>query len=684
MKTPPFLLAAALLVWASSAHTAWLAAPLALALELSRWRQVRWDLGTAALDRLWNLCVGMLLLHGLYLVASDDQGLGLGAWMSTGTPPTLTGNRATETLRQALLFLPLWVAPMILAQTWGRMGPLPVSTFSWYLRLRRNRWTNTGEAEERWDISWPYFAITVVGACAAEPTPLRLDALVLLVGWALWTRRSHAFPAWAWAGTYLTAVGLAALLHAGLRPVEAWLNEVESNWLNRWFERQPGAAESHTTLGMVGRRKNSGRIAFRLQTPPGAVLPTLLWETVHDTYRGTVWKNEAGPTFTPVSGGEVDGTYPFASAAGREAFFHLWLPPGSRSIVPQPFGLRRLEEVHATGLESNALGVLRANDWKFGAVPVFYGRAPTVHAPPTPKDLSVPDAELPVLSQVANELGLTAPLAPAQKLALLGRYFSGNFAYSLYQSRAAVATTTRSTLEAFLLRTHSGHCEYFATATTLLLRQAGIPARYVVGWAVPSPVADGLWTLVRDRHAHAWTLAFIDGRWCEVDNTPASWNEAENQRRSAWESVTDGWSRLVFEWGRLRLWGAGGRTGILLIAGLLLVGLLIQWLRANGGRRSAARTAPTTTPTWPGLDSEFYAIVRALERTAGERAPGETLRDWLPRVHRPGNTPAAPEMVGELSTLLALHYRLRFDPASLTPTERHQLRQQAEAWLRSR
>ena len=58
----------------------------------------------------------------------------------------------------------------------------------------------------------------------------------------------------------------------------------------------------------------------------------------------------------------------------------------------------------------------------------------------------------------------------------------------------------------FLLRTRSGHCEYFATATVLLLRQLGIPARYAVGYAVHE--ATGRKYVVRQRDAHAWCLVW--------------------------------------------------------------------------------------------------------------------------------------------------------------------------------
>src|SRR5207249_3040210 len=44
---------------------------------------------------------------------------------------------------------------------------------------------------------------------------------------------------------------------------------------------------------------------------------------------------------------------------------------------------------------------------------------------------------------------------------------------------------------------------------------------------------------------------------------------------------------------------------------------------------------------------------------------------WIERIH-----------ATELAPILDLHYRYRFDPAGLSPTERAELRAQADAWLR--
>lgn len=72
----------------------------------------------------------------------------------------------------------------------------------------------------------------------------------------------------------------------------------------------------------------------------------------------------------------------------------------------------------------------------------------------------------------------------------------------------------------FLTESHQGYCVHFATATVLLLRSAGIPARYVTGYAVDGPA--GQWNKVTQDDAHAWVEVYADGGgWVPVDPTPA-------------------------------------------------------------------------------------------------------------------------------------------------------------------
>ena len=78
-------------------------------------------------------------------------------------------------------------------------------------------------------------------------------------------------------------------------------------------------------------------------------------------------------------------------------------------------------------------------------------------------------------------------------------------------------------LENFLFDERRGHCDFYATAAALLLRQAGVPTRIAYGFATreadPTP---GLITL-RDRHAHAWTEILLKRYgWTICDFTPSA------------------------------------------------------------------------------------------------------------------------------------------------------------------
>jgi transglutaminase-like putative cysteine protease len=73
----------------------------------------------------------------------------------------------------------------------------------------------------------------------------------------------------------------------------------------------------------------------------------------------------------------------------------------------------------------------------------------------------------------------------------------------------------------FLFVRRKGHCEYFASAMTVMLRTLGVPARLATGFqsGVYNPITD-LW-LIRASDAHSWVEAWIPGHgWTTFDPTP--------------------------------------------------------------------------------------------------------------------------------------------------------------------
>lgn len=72
----------------------------------------------------------------------------------------------------------------------------------------------------------------------------------------------------------------------------------------------------------------------------------------------------------------------------------------------------------------------------------------------------------------------------------------------------------------FLNESKQGYCMHYATAAALLLRTAGIPARYVSGYVVNVPWRSS-GTEVTDYSAHAWVEVYLDNvGWYPLEVTP--------------------------------------------------------------------------------------------------------------------------------------------------------------------
>ena len=102
--------------------------------------------------------------------------------------------------------------------------------------------------------------------------------------------------------------------------------------------------------------------------------------------------------------------------------------------------------------------------------------------------------------------------------AALQRLGDGSFVYTLQPG----VIDTAHTADDFWFNRQQGFCEHIASAFTVLMRAAGIPARIVTGYqgGERNPV-DGLWT-VRQSDAHAWSEVWLPEQgWMRVDPTAA-------------------------------------------------------------------------------------------------------------------------------------------------------------------
>lgn len=253
--------------------------------------------------------------------------------------------------------------------------------------------------------------------------------------------------------------------------------------------------------------------------------------------------------------------------------------------------------------------------------------------------------------------------------AALALFRDGGFRYSL-----AAPPLGRDAMDDFLFGTREGFCEHYASAFTVLMRAAGVPARVVTGYQGGFWNRMGEYLLVRRSDAHAWSEVWLAGRgWVRVDPTAAvrpervslgaaaaagdqlGWSHAGwlQGLRDRWDIVNRWWNQGVIGFDALRQRGllapfgvrdADARTlGLLLaVASAACAGLGLAWALWRRGPRDPVLAA------WRRLESR-------LARRGLARRRGEGPQHYLRRAAR-----ALPAQRQELEELMRCYLELRY------------------------
>lgn len=150
---------------------------------------------------------------------------------------------------------------------------------------------------------------------------------------------------------------------------------------------------------------------------------------------------------------------------------------------------------------------------------------------------------------------------PYDKALSIKLYLLENFKYTRTLDKASV----NSPLEDFLFVKKEGHCEYFATAMVILLREVGVPARIVNGFVGGEWNPHGEFYLVRESDAHSWAEVYFPSYgWVIFDATPEA--ESSFHDASPWfvlsyiDYIKFRWQRYVIDFNQ--------RDQIKLLAGI--------------------------------------------------------------------------------------------------------------------
>lgn len=448
----------------------------------------------------------------------------------------------------------------------------------------------------------------------------------------------------------------------------------------------PGFSDT-ITLGGVTSVKAGRRVAARVEFPmlaPG-IDPTTLYlkGAVYPRFDGSRWtRREERQADIPRS-----GTFYFTAPA----------PPGkplsTAEIFLEPAGHTTLFVYgNPVTLEGNLgpLWVDPSGSYRFRN-PVYSGVRYRVRftEPESARPRSSPprgDESLEIPAGLEEVRNLSARIAGGtgtdrEKAERFLRYFRSGYRYTL--------SDPADSMKDFLFVRKAGFCEHYATGMVLLLRSAGIPARVAAGYLGGEWSDPGNYLIVRQSDAHAWTEAWIDGRWVTLDATPPAdgispfsartgtiglyldwarqrWNKyvVNYSLRMQAEAVSRGWRavrrtrwnlRDLFRGARLPRRELAALAGLFAGFAALLAWVLTNRLRPNG---RTGRISPKKLPL------PYARLLRTLAAKGFRRSPGRTMEEMVRRA-----VTGTPALEDTARRFLRLYHLDRFGPAPLPGEE---------------
>jgi protein-glutamine gamma-glutamyltransferase len=486
--------------------------------------------------------------------------------------------------------------------------------------------------------------------------------------------------------------------------------------------------KSLTQIGNTGALEPSDTILFRVSPNTNLgknrrepTFPLYIREAAYNQYNTGAWEAVQPQNSTP-SSRPAQQRWVFGSQTPNtvsvKILTRLQRPEETLKL---PIGVSEIDRLSVDSMQINQYGTVSVQG-KPGEIAYTVEFDPTQpsDSAPTQLDLAIPQAEQLTLQKVIASLKLKGK-SGQEAVQSVSAFFNQNFRYSLVLPAPQKNTTP---LSAFLLKHRSGHCEYFASATSLLLRSAGIPTRYVVGYSVHEYSPSEQQYIVRNSNAHAWVMAYVNGSWMTIDTTPASrllpsqnsesdstGNSSQNSEvaktqagtesanvniekaksqdgfakaiKSFSEKVSQTWSTITSDFSKRPdtiLWASA-----IIFLGLVIIfcSIFFLWraVRKKRTRRSKwlkrSGLQAQKIPITDGLDSEFYLIENRLTEWGLERKSSETVRQWILRLKQ--KLPAS--QMSNLNQIIDLHYCYRFDPQGIEQEDRTKLRSMIQSWL---
>ncbi|HLP90754.1 MAG TPA: transglutaminase-like domain-containing protein [Nostocaceae cyanobacterium] len=657
MKPSLILLIASVIFWGWQTGILIFSLPIALILLGSQFLNLRWDLSKTDFKRIAYFCLISLVTLTIYL---------------------LLINRSLYFIYTLFQWLPIVFFPLIAAQIYSINENIDILT----LFLKSNNLTTTDkETHFYFNFTYPYFILCIFSASASNIRDISFYlGMFVLSSLAFWFLRPKRYSSIIWLCLILIAGSIGFIGHIGLHQLHLKFETQFITLFTNANGQETDSLNKRTSIGEIGLLKQSNDIIFRVASENKQTFPLLLREATYNIYKSANWL-ATNPNFTLVQPDHNQTTWFLGNQLQNSSEIIIAATlSGDQSLLRLPDGTFQIDDLPVKKMEKNQYGTIKVlGDIKPVTYKIQFNPNLSLDSPPTEEDLQIANQEKSAINQIINNLDLQRK-SPPEILKELDKFFQQNFTYSLQLTGKDKSITPLST---FLLKTRSGHCEYFATATTLLLRAVGIPTRYAVGYSVHEFNKLENQYVVRSRHAHAWTMVYLNGKWQAFDTTPADWTSIENAAVSPLSFISDLWSLLGFKISEsLRYIIASDSLKYSL---LLILPIIFIFIRRVGGKKVVRRLSKKEILTKSvdkfhaiGIDSEFYLIEKKLNDLGFFRHPSESLKNWIERLKE--EVPTL-NILNDLTVVIDLHYRYRFDPAGIQETDRIKLKSSIQVWL---
>lgn len=329
-----------------------------------------------------------------------------------------------------------------------------------------------------------------------------------------------------------------------------------------------GALSTSPTLGPSYGLSGSDERAYRIEGPRGAELPEHLRVMAFDTYAHQSWLPGES-----ARGSSAESARRLPTA--RPPFWRVTRFLANDGILTAPLETTGFDPLEQRDIRwAPEMGPLKSEAAVPSAYLIAVGPEGTQGFFCTPPDdlerkrlLTLPQELDPKVCAIARDAGSGA-VTPEEKAAAVATFLPAHHAYSLsYRPKVG------DPISRFLLSNSAAHCEYFASAAAILLRCLGVPARYVIGYYAHERDPGGQ-IIVRQRDAHAWAEAWIEGKgWMTVDATPGDGRPDRAPAVPWWTRVRERIGDTITS-----LRGRLGRFGMLVVLTVAaVVGMGIAW-----------------------------------------------------------------------------------------------------------